>query len=134
MKNIILIAIILLGFACKKKTVTLTEPVTPTCITSIDQFSGTYTSPNNDTIVIVFLHNNCPKDNFNTYLVKGLGQVAQTMLKSGETFELKDYEVIADEKMGKAVNGNNFSLGRQSNGYLIFSSYKVNNGCEFVKI
>ena len=134
MKNIILIAFILLGFACKKKTVTPTESVTPPCITSPDQFSGKYTSPNNDTIEIVFLHNNCPKDNFNTYLVKGLGEVAQTMLKSGETFDIKDYEVIADEKIGKAVNGNNFSLGRQSNGYLIFSSYKVNNGCEFVKI
>ncbi len=136
MKNLILIAFILIGFACKKKTVTPEPTPEPVCIKSPDQFSGKYYNANHDTIEVVYLHDNCPTNKSNVYLVKGLGQATQSMLKSGETFEIKDYETISNETIGVTNYSNVFSLSRQSNGNITFDSYKIKyeNGVQFYKI
>ena len=125
MKNLIKIAVIAILFtSCKKKEVA-PMPQEPVCITSPDQFSGKYTSIHGDTIEIVYLHDNCPKDRSNVYLVKGLGEAAQPMLKTGETFDIKDYETISNEPASVTNYSNVFSLGRESTGNLLFNSYKI---------
>jgi hypothetical protein len=135
MKNLILIAVILIGFSCKKKTVTPEPTLEPVCIKSPDQFSGKYVSPNNDTIEVIYLHDNCPKDKSNVYLVKGIGKAAQSILKSGETFDNVDYDTISNEPASVTNYSNVFSLGRQSNGNLLFNSYKINSSnYQFTKI
>ena len=133
MKNAIILSILIFFVSCKKKEVA-PMPQEPVCITSPDQFSGKYVSVNNDTIKIIYLHDNCPKEKSNTYLVKGLGQAAQYMLKTGETFEIRDYETISNEPISVTNYSNIFSLGRQSNGNLLFNSYKLKYGHEFTKI
>lgn len=134
MKNLIKIAVIAIIFAsCKKKEVA-PMPQEPVCVTSPDQFSGKYVSIHGDTIEIVYLHDNCPKEKSNTYLVKGLGEAVQPMLKTGETFEIRDYETISNEPISVTNYSNVFSLGRQSNGHLLFNSYKLKYGHQFYKI
>ncbi len=126
MKKIVLILVSVIAFSCKKKDVTPTQ-VEPVCETAAIQFEGKYHLNNYgyDTIEVVFLHNNCPTKNSNTYLVKGLGKAVQPMLKANTTFEVKDYEITVDESISKGVFGNIFSLGRESTGDLIFSSSKI---------
>ncbi len=134
MKNLIKIAVIAIIFtSCKKKEV---APISqePICITSPDQFSGKYRSVYGDTIEILYLHDNCPKEKSNTYLVKSLGKAAQPMLKTGETFDVKDYETISNEPASVTNYSNIFSLGRQSNSNLLFNSFKLKYGHEFIKI
>lgn len=120
-----LIVILIFFASCKKKEVTpiVEEPV---CQISADKFTGTYVSASNDTVKIIFLHNNCPESNSNTYLVKGIGKVAQPMLKSGYTFPNTDYEIIADEKTGYAKHLGIFTFGKEATGNLLFNSFKIN--------
>jgi hypothetical protein len=134
MKKIFLIAIILIGFACKKKTVTPEPTPDPVCVKSPDQFSGKYVSPNNDTIEVVYLHDNCPTNKSNTFNVKKIGEAVQSIIKPSETFEIKDYEIVVDGVTNFGTHSNYFSLSRDSNGNLIFSSYKAYYTLKFTKI
>ena len=120
--------------ACKKKEEPAPEPIDE-CLISPAQFVGKYVSPENDTVRITFLRTNCPADNQNVYQVVGLGEVANKHLKPGETFDVKNYDVISDEKISKAVYNNEFSLGRQSNGHLVFSCNKIDfNATQIYKV
>lgn len=136
MKKIIAILAVMIIVSCKKKETTpiVSEPV---CVTSVAKLEGKYRLDiyNNDTIEVVFLRNNCPTNNSNVYLVKGLGKAAQAGLKSGETFLIKDYEIIVDETIGKGINGTLFSLSRTSSGNLLFGCSKMKiASISFVKI
>ena len=134
MKKIFLIAIILMGYACKKKTVT-PEPIPdPVCVKSPDQFSGKYVNAKNDTIEIVYLHDNCPTNKSNTFNVKKIGEAVQYIIKPTETFDIRDYEIVVDGVTNFGTHSNYFSLNRESNGNLIFSSYKAYYTLKFTKI
>ncbi len=129
MKNALIVVIltVFMSSACKKKEEPSPEPVKPECVTSPDQFSGKYVSASGDTVRITYVKSNCPdKEKSNTYLVKGIGEVAQPKLKSGETFPIQDYSTISNEPVSVTNYSNVFSLGRQSNGNLLFNSYKIN--------
>jgi len=83
--------------SCKKKTVDPTPP--PTCQTGLVKFSGSYylTTNTNQLITIDFVNNNCPTENSNTYLVKGLSTILQLYVKAGQTIQTQDYSVVSDE-------------------------------------
>jgi hypothetical protein len=128
MKPVILvIAIVAIMFSCKKKEDPKPEPIDE-CLTSPAQFVGKYWSADGDTVRITFLRTNCPADNQNIYQVVGLGEVANKHLKPNESFDVKNYDVIATEAISKAIYNNEFSLGRQSSGDLIFSCPKITFG------
>ena len=118
----------LLFNGCKKKEEASPEPVKPQCVTSPDQFSGKYVSAAGDTVRITYVKSNCPdKEKSNTYLVKGIGEVAQPKLKSGESFPIQDYITISNEAASVTNYSNVFSLGRESSGDLLFNSSKINS-------
>lgn len=75
MKKLIAVAVLMIMFvACKKKDVKPEpepDPV-PVCQTGYTLFPGTYTDQNGSKITIVFLNNNCPTKNSNTYRIDGL--------------------------------------------------------------
>jgi len=131
MKKIILILVVIVLISCKKKEVTPVEPE-PVCTITADDFSGKYFNANNDTIEVVFLHNNCPTNKSNTYLVKKLGEAVQSELKPSHTFEMKNYEFTVDgtTNFGTSVT---FQLNRENTGNLIFNSIKVYNSIKFYK-
>lgn len=136
MKKIALIFIVILITSCKKTTITPT-PIEPVCVISTPKLDGKYRLDiyNNDTIQVVFLRNNCPVDNSNIYLVKGLGYAVQLGLRQGESFLIKDYEITVDETTGKGVNGTNFSLSKSTSGNLFFGCSKMKiASIGFVKI
>lgn len=134
--RVILILATLSFLACKKKTVTPAPditPVTPTCQTGAVKFAGfyIYQQGNKDTIQIVFLSNNCPKANSNTYVVKGLGKALQPMLLTGQTFAIKDYTITSDEVNGNAVNSD-FTFNAHPDPFsglsiLVISCIKIQN-------
>jgi hypothetical protein len=133
-KSIIILLMGIILIACKKKEDPKPEPIDE-CLTSPSQFVGKYVSPENDTVRITFLRTNCPADNQNVYQVVGLGEVANKHLKPNESFAIKNYDVIATETISKAVYNNEFSLGRQSSGDLIFSCIKIDfNAMEITKV
>ena len=63
--------------------------VQPTCVTGKKHFEGKYRSTmfQNiiDTIDIVFIKNNCPTENSNTYSIKGLGKALNRVLNPTAT-------------------------------------------------
>lgn len=132
MKKIVLILIVIILVSCKKKGTALVEPE-PVCTISADEFSGKYVNLNSDTIEVVFLHNNCPTNKSNTYLVKKLGDAVQSIVKPSESFEKKDYEFTVD---GVTNFGTNtiFQLNREGSGNLVFNSNKVYYSMKFTKI
>lgn len=106
MKNTILILAVAFLIGCKKKTV---DPIPPNdqCITGATNFLGKFVlqGGNYDTINIVFVKNNCPTKNSNTYNVYNLGK-ALSHLGSTVVFDtVKVYSIISSEDSKSAVTG-----------------------------
>lgn len=96
--------------SCKKKTIE--PPPPPTCQTGMVKFSGTYylNTSSSQKITIDFVNNNCPTENSNTYLVKGLSQILQLYVKAGQTITTQDYTVVSDEANSNATTTNPFTI------------------------
>lgn len=98
MKKLIVIALMTMLIACKKKDVTpepQPDPV-PVCQTGITAFPGTYIDQNASKITIVFLKNNCPTKNSNTYRIDGLA-AAINKQRPGAVYEKAEYTMISNE-------------------------------------
>ncbi len=91
---------------CKKKTLT-PDPI-PTCETGKVLFAGVYenisfTSKGGFTIEL--LHNNCPTQNSNTYLIKGFSEAVKTYSAANQPlFAQSSYTLTSDETISRATN------------------------------
>lgn len=108
----LLILLIIITLSCKKKNTTPSDsdPATTTtgapvdnCKKSDSVFVGKYTFYS-DTIEVRFLYSNCPTNNSNTYIVKGLGQAMQPYAKPETPFPIKTYTLTVDELTGTSYN------------------------------
>lgn len=96
------------------------------CKNELQLFTGKYQINNalKDTIEISFISDNCPEDNSNNYLVRGLGQ-AIDLYTSGET-DNSDHTIRSNEIVKQANTlDNEFKFILQST-QLVLQSPKLN--------
>lgn len=121
MKKIVTIMIGIMVFtSCKKSEVKpMEEPVQQApvaqCKNELQLLKGKYEiTATKDTIEIVFVSDNCPQDNSNNYVVKGLAKAIQTYASS--IIENKDYNIKSNEIVRQGVTSDNiYSFTLQGN-------------------
>lgn len=93
-------ALLIIVMSCKKSKTEpqTTQNVQPVCQTKSKVFEGKYEaqSDSKDTIIIVFVHNNCPTEGVNTYSVYGLGKAYNNAIQSNLDVN-KVYEIKSNE-------------------------------------
>lgn len=119
MKKIIILLITIIFFSCKKETVIPVSNSAPVCQTLSAILAGKYVGvlyQHPDTIEFVFNGADC---SYNSYTIKKLGEAVQSVVNSGQTFPIQDYNIIVDETI-------HYGTYKQAN-VDIFQVYYVNN-------
>lgn len=99
MKNLILILLLSVTFACKKKDVTPTpqpDPVPPvgTCKSDLRQFEGVWVDVFGNSLNIVWVKDNCPSSaNTNYYSLNNFAACHNYYVKN-EAYQINDIERI----------------------------------------
>lgn len=120
MKTYMIFALLIIVMGCKKKDTKpeTTQNAQPVCETKTKVFEGKYEVTNNskDTIIIVFIKNNCPTEGVNTYSVYGLGKAFNNGIANSNLDATKVYETTSNEGQKSATTtGVNCKFGLYEN-------------------
>lgn len=107
MRTLILVLILAAAIACKKKKVDpAPEPADPAppCTTKTKWFPGKFGNQT-DTFEIVFVKNNCPAEESNTYIIKNFGNVMNAAMHQ-TIYATSDFTMTSNEteRTGTGIN------------------------------
>lgn len=120
---------------CKKKGPIVTPP--PTCQTGSVLFAGVYetlsASPRTS-FTIELLHNNCPTENSNTYIIKGFGEAVKSYSAVNQPlFTQSSYNLHSTESASLATNTDEKISLTISYNVISVSSSRLKSTIKFVK-
>lgn len=133
---IVSLSALCLMFSCCKKKDPIPDP-TPTCQTGIVLFAGVYQNSSSSSkagFTIELLHNNCPTENSNTYVIKGFGEAVKSYSAVNQPlFTQSTYTLYSTETASLATNTDEKISLTISYNLLSVSSSRLKSTIKFIK-